>query len=394
MDRFWLGHQYGRSEPALISYLPVKSKDEHGDSTPATLLFIWNRPQLVWAQCQLLDDLAPSALYVVADGPRPNHATDHELCQLSRNAVREFDWQIPVHFRMADENLGLRQSILSGLSWFFESETEGIILEDDIVPSNSFFAFSKSMLSRYRFDSRVASVSGTVHATGLAHWRSDYYFSRFQHVWGFGTWSRVWKDFEVFLDGLGPISEDDLQSCLSAMPPSVIRHWTKRINAEISGKRDTWTATWNYFCFQRNMLSVVPRVSLTLNVGFGPTATNSKKVPLIAGYAPELGLLPEELVHPARIEPDEMADRYVASTQWPSIPWLGRLLLAFLESLRRGFHKIGPTVPTRFLAGLLLGRTYDGGGEYLTFAQLFFRRRSMLAMRKLGYDVVSSDEAD
>ena len=101
-----------------------------------------------------LRSIRPSRLYVTADGPRPGHPTDAERCAEVRKIVSQVDWPCAVKTLFRAHNLGCKRSVGGGISWFFEQEEAGIILEDDIIADATFFPFCTELLERYRDDER------------------------------------------------------------------------------------------------------------------------------------------------------------------------------------------------------------------------------------------------
>ena len=100
----------------------------------------------------------PPRLYVAADGPRA--LGEREKCEQVRRIATQVDWDCDVKNFFRDKNLGCRVAVSSAIDWFFENEEEGIILEDDCLPSQSFFWFCEELLERYRLDMRIMAVSG------------------------------------------------------------------------------------------------------------------------------------------------------------------------------------------------------------------------------------------
>lgn len=339
------------------------------------LLVTWNRPETTQRVVSRLLSLRPSALYVAGDGPRELVEGDRDLIERVQDLVVHAPWECPVHYFQSPSHLGLRRNVLRAVDWFFSQVPEGVILEDDVLPSKDFFRFSGQMLERFRSDDKVASISGSAHANGVVNSREDFYFSSLHHVWGFGSWKRAWDGFSDFTLERKPVNEAEIRELLPNMPPGFSRHWAARVNSEISGEKDTWSALWNLFCFEKFRRSIVPRVALTENIGFGDAATNSKKIPLVAGYPPLPGSLPQTLRGPSVENGSVQVDAYVALTQWPTQPKAVRFLLAGLEHIRRLIHKLGQFVPVRFLARLVAGKGYDPNAPYLTVAQLYYARR-------------------
>src|SRR5262245_12568646 len=108
-------------------------------ATPV-LFLIFNRPDATSLAMEAVRTARPPRLYVAADGPREAH-DDEERCEEARRVATSIDWQCELRSLFRDRNLGCRLGVSSAIDWFFEHEEEGIILEDDCVPSQSFFRY-------------------------------------------------------------------------------------------------------------------------------------------------------------------------------------------------------------------------------------------------------------
>ena len=133
---------------------------------------------------------------MAVDGPRPHVPGEAERVAQTQDTRRLVDWDCEVQTLFRDQNLGCGRGVSSAISWFFEHEESGIILEDDIRPDDSFFPFVTELLDRYADDPRVWAVSGCnfvppEHQTGT----SSYRFSTVPHIWGWATWRRSWEKY-------------------------------------------------------------------------------------------------------------------------------------------------------------------------------------------------------
>ena len=166
-------------------------------------LFIFNRPDTTQKVFSAIRDSKPTKLLIVADGPRPERPEEEEICTATRAIVNQVDWPCEVLTNFADHNLGCKARISSGLNWVFETVEEAIILEDDCVPSLSFFPFCEQLLEQYRHDSRIMSISGSNFQFGKNKTSYSYHFSHFFHGWGWASWQRAWEHCDLNL-GLWP----------------------------------------------------------------------------------------------------------------------------------------------------------------------------------------------
>ena len=124
------------------------------------LFLIFNRPDTTQQVFDEIRKARPEQLYVAADGPRKDQSADYELCKKTRDIIQQVDWDCKVFTCFRDENLGCKRSVSSAIDWFFSHVEEGIILEDDCVPDQSFFPFCQELLEKYRDDTRIMMISG------------------------------------------------------------------------------------------------------------------------------------------------------------------------------------------------------------------------------------------
>ncbi len=83
--------------------------------------------------------------------------------------------------------MGCGVAVSNAIDWFFEFEETGIILEDDVLPDQSFFPFCEELLKRYKDNSQVMIISGDFFASGNFQSDNSYYFSRYPSHVGLGN---------------------------------------------------------------------------------------------------------------------------------------------------------------------------------------------------------------
>ena len=106
------------------------------------LLLVFNRPELTAKVMDAIRAARPPRLYIAGDGPRRNKAKDAELVANTRAIVMDhINWSCEVSTLFRDDNMGCGRAVSRAIDWFFDHEEEGIILEDDCVPSGSFFRY-------------------------------------------------------------------------------------------------------------------------------------------------------------------------------------------------------------------------------------------------------------
>jgi hypothetical protein len=271
------------------------------------VLLVFNRPEQTWQVFSTIREARPSRLYVAADGPRELPG-DRERCAEVRSIVQQVQWPCQVQTLFRDVNLGCGLAVRSALDWFFEHESEGIILEDDCLPSRSFFRYCTELLNKYRDDTRVMSICGS----NFLGRRSDasYYYSLYHDPWGWATWRRAWKlcdhelkEWRLFLasDGLRSLSDGDLKFEV---------HWRSMFEAMHQGRIDTWDYPFMFTQFAQRGLTCRPSINMIKNIGHGTDATHTKNPlnPLVKIPNREMQF---PLRHPAMMIRDFNADKMI-----------------------------------------------------------------------------------
>ena len=146
------------------------------------LFVIFNRPETTAKVFSAIRKYRPERLFVAADGPRYDREGETERCILAREAALRIDWPCEINTRLFSQNLGCRRAVSSAVSWFFDAVDEGIILEDDCLPSPDFFRFAAVMLERYRTEEKVMHISGVNFQDGRRRGNADAYYSTIPHI--------------------------------------------------------------------------------------------------------------------------------------------------------------------------------------------------------------------
>ena len=151
---------------------------------PPVLFIVFNRPETTAQVFAAIRTARPERLYIAADGPRAGREGEAERVAETRAIATAVDWPCQVETLVRPENLGCKRAVSSAISWFFENEPEGIVLEDDTVPLASFFTYADEMLERYRHDDRVMMVNGSNLVSHVYKSPYSYFFSAYPRVWG------------------------------------------------------------------------------------------------------------------------------------------------------------------------------------------------------------------
>ncbi len=167
----------------------------------AVLILFFNRPDHLQKVFDEVRKARPSKLFLYQDGPRGE--CDMAGIEACRRVVGDIDWECEVHRKFQERNYGCDPSEYISQKWAFSIVDKCIVLEDDDVPSQSFFPFCKEMLDRYEHDERIGMIAGFNPEEQLKGYPSDYIFTSVFSIWGWASWRRVidkWDASYAFLD--------------------------------------------------------------------------------------------------------------------------------------------------------------------------------------------------
>lgn len=268
------------------------------------VLFLFRRPALTARVFAAIAQARPRRLFLVADGPRPDHPVEAAACAAARAVVSRVDWPCTVTHDYAATNLGLPARFETALAAVFAAVDRAIILEDDCLPSVSFFRFCAELLARYADDPRVMAVSGDRFTpSGVA---ASYAFSRYPHCFGWATWRRAWQLYDGAMTDWPRLRATPWLNTIFR-DRRAARFWRGTFDTVYVRQVDSWAYRWTYSCWRNGGLTALPAVNLVQNIGFGldSTHTHNPDSPIANLPAGELAF---PLRHPPAVVPDERSD--------------------------------------------------------------------------------------
>jgi len=271
--------------------------------TTPVLFLIHRRPRLTQKVFQAIREVRPPVLLVAADGP-----SDDSRCRETRSSVlNQIDWPCSVETRLLEDNEGCKLAVSGALDWAFSRHARLIVIEDDCLPSPSFFQFCEELLNRYENVPKVMQICGANLSGRIATDGSDYYVSRFATIWGWASWRRSWATYDLAMSDWPCEREraSQLANCTSK------KEWLWRLeifNAAHCGEIDTWDHQWEYAKWKSGGLSLIPSRNLVSNLGWGNDATHTHDTndPRAAMPADSLFF---PLRHPVSLCEDSVADQ-------------------------------------------------------------------------------------
>jgi len=282
----------------------------------AVLFLIFNRPDIAKRTFAEIAKAKPSRLYIACDGARENKNGETELVNQTRKIVDLIDWDCEVKTLFQKENLGCGIAVSKAISWFFENEEMGIILEDDCLPHQSFFKYCEELLNIYKNNDRISMISGNNFQKSRKRGDFSYYFSNIFNIWGWATWKRSWNDFRLDVNELN--DNLVLNEIKKRFPEKKFNGFLIRIYESIKKFRiDTWDFQFYFSQIAKGRVFIDPNVNLISNIGFGGYATHTHdKDDNMANIPVKAMIFP--LKHPMKILINQKADKFFLNNYYIS----------------------------------------------------------------------------
>jgi hypothetical protein len=272
------------------------------------LLVAWRRPGVLRRVIEAMRRVAPKHVFVACDGPNTSRPGEAEKVARTRQLIEdEINWDCSLERRYSDINQGCRLGVSRAITWFFENVDEGIVLEDDCLPHPDFFRFGEALLRRYRNDPRVWAITGNNFQNGALRGDATYYFSRYNHIWGWATWKRCWAHYDPDLRSW-PAWRDSPHFGHCLPDPRERAYWCDRFEEVHAGQVDTWDYQWTAAVWRNGGLTATPQVNLVTNIGFDQDALHTNATG--ARLRIPLQGLAGTITHPPAVSPHHEADAY------------------------------------------------------------------------------------
>jgi len=326
----------------------MKSKKPSLIDIPVLLIF-FTRVEQTAEVFHEIKKARPSKLYLYQDGPRPDKPDDIERIAKCRELVLSIDWECEVFTKFQKKNYGCDPSEFNAIKWMFENEEYGIILEDDDVPSQSFFKFCKELLERYKNDTRINMICGMNNTGVSTHIDESYLFTQKGSIWGWATWKRVidtWDGEYKWLEN----KKDVLRLKDAINDNALFRKFLKVARFhKLTGKPhyESINAASMYLNYR---LNIVPKYNMITNIGLGLDAThNVKNVRLLPHLTRRLFYMKRyeiefPLIHPKYIIIDKKFEKEMTPSKIKIIfarmeGIILRLIYGDFKSLIKGFKR-------------------------------------------------------
>ena len=239
----------------------------------AVLCIFFARPEQFKKSFEAVKKARPRVLLLWQDGPREGRDDDVENIKKCREIAEDIDWECEIHKNYHEKNMGCDPSTHLSHKWAFSIVDKCIVLEDDLVASDSFFVFCKEMLDKYENDIRIDRISGT-NLLGRYDIPNDYFFSKMGNSWGWASWKRVADTWETNYDF---VDDEYALECMRLVQNNAEAHlnWEKACKIHKKEGVPYWEHIVGASSLLNSALIIYPKVNMIHNIGFDKNSTHA-----------------------------------------------------------------------------------------------------------------------
>ncbi len=236
----------------------------------AVLFLVFNRLDTTKQVFEAIRKAKVPRLYIASDGARESQEDEEEkVASVREYILKNIDWECEIETLFRKNNFGCKYAVSGAIDWFFKNEEMGIILEDDCLPSLSFFWFCEELLERYKNNPRIMHIAGMTYVEKPDNDELySYHFARVGGIWGWASWRRSWELYELEMQSYPQAKIEKIFDDLFVGEKKLKELYLKWFD-QAYGNTNTWDFQWTYTKIINNSINIMPASNLVKNIGHG-----------------------------------------------------------------------------------------------------------------------------
>ncbi len=237
------------------------------------VFFAYKRPEHTRRSLESLSQnigAKDSELFIYCDGAK--HIEDRQSVELVKQIVRSKLWCGTVHIVEREQNIGLANSVISGVTEICGRHGKVIVLEDDLILSPYFLKYMNTALELYKNEAHVIQISGYMFPANLDPVETDAIFFPLVNSWGWATWLRAWNYFDPEATAYQELKVNKKLKYKFNLNDSY--PYFDMLESQMKGEIDSWAIRWYLNTFMLQGLTLYPVQSLVKNIGFDGSGTH------------------------------------------------------------------------------------------------------------------------
>ncbi len=240
------------------------------------ILFVFNRPKhtkLVLDALSKNPEAKYSFLYIYCDGPKKNITfQENNFIKQTREIIQNENRFHKVKIVFHDNNKGLSNSIIDGVSDVLSKHEKAIILEDDILPQKGFLKYINEALRMYETTDEIGCIHAWNYTFNHNKIKQSTFLLKGADCWGWGTWKRAWDLFES--NGSLLLNEIQTNNLEHEFDRNNTHGYTNMLKDQIIGKNNSWAIRWHASLFLANKFCLHPTYPIVKNIGLDGSGTH------------------------------------------------------------------------------------------------------------------------
>lgn len=237
------------------------------------LLFTYKRLDTLKLAVEALQQnyhASKSELFIFSDGGKT--ADEIEVNKV-RDFIKKIDGFKQVTIIESPKNKGLANSIIDGVTHIIKDYKKVIVLEDDLVTSPNFLAYSNQALDFYQNNTQVFSIAGyTIPIVVPDGYNDETYFLPRAGSWGWATWGDRWEKVDWQVKSFAEFRKNKDEILAFNAGGSDMYNM---LNKQMNGSIDSWAIRWCYEQYRLGSYTLYPLKSKVKNIGFNNMATHT-----------------------------------------------------------------------------------------------------------------------
>ena len=240
------------------------------------VLFVYNRVDHTAKTIEYLKKNTLSKytdLFIYSDAAKDDK--QNENVRKVRELISKIEGFKSITIIESEENKGLANSIVNGVSQIIEKYEKVIVLEDDIITSNQFLEFMNDSLNFYEKKEEIWSISGYNFPISVPQeYNKSVYFAYRSSSWAWGTWKNRWQTIDWDIKDYNSYKLNPFKIYEFCKGGNDL---DKMLRYQMRSKIDSWAIRWCYNQFIQSKYTVYPTTSFATNIGTDGSGTHCDK---------------------------------------------------------------------------------------------------------------------
>lgn len=232
------------------------------------LYITFARPEYASQSFAAIKKAQPKKLYFYSNKARTDRPDEVARNEEVRSYVKQIDWDCEVKTWFREDYVDVYTSLWGAIDWLFDNEEKGIIIEEDVVASLTFYSFVDQIIDKYKDDPKAWMISGNNCTPQYNPGNLSYWGTRYTHIFGWASWASRWKNIDRKMTGWPQlkVSKEYKKYWNNNMAALLQKLYYDRVYRNYE-HYNPWDFVFSYNMVKNNSYCIVPSFNLVADVG-------------------------------------------------------------------------------------------------------------------------------